>query len=112
VDLSITTAGTTAAQETAVKVTGKRGFVNFFAGLKGQPDLVLNSNLIHYNEMYVMGSHGSNLPDVEKAVGLLADRKIQAGKYISRTFPLNQIVNAFEYHESRKGLKVIVKPQL
>jgi L-iditol 2-dehydrogenase len=112
VDLSITTAGTTAAQEMAVKVTGKRGYVNFFAGLKDQPDLVLNSNLIHYNEMYVMGTHGSNLPDVEKAVELLADGRIQAKKYISRTFPLDQIVDAFEYHESRQGLKVIVKPQL
>jgi L-iditol 2-dehydrogenase len=112
VDLSITTAGTTAAQEIAVKVTGKRGYVNFFAGLKEQPELVLNSNLIHYNEMYVMGTHGSNLPDVEKAVELLADGKIQAKKYISRTYPLDQIIDAFEYHESRNGLKVIVKPQL
>lgn len=111
VDLSITTAGTTAAQETAIKVTGKRGFINFFAGLKEQPELVLNSNLIHYNEMYVMGSHGSNLPDVEKAVQLLADGKIQAKKYISQIFPLDQIVQAFRYHESRQGLKVIVKPQ-
>jgi len=112
VDLSITTAGTTAAQETAVKVTGKRGYVNFFAGLKEQPDLVLNSNLIHYNEMFVMGTHGSNLPDVEKAVKLLADRKINANRYISQKFPLNKIVEAFKYQESRKGLKVIVKPQL
>jgi L-iditol 2-dehydrogenase len=111
VDLSITTAGTTAAQDTAVKITGKRGYVNFFAGLKGQPDLVLDSNLIHYNEMFVMGTHGSNLPDVEKAVSLLAEGRIQAKIYISGKFPLDQIKDAFEFHESRKGLKVIVKPQ-
>ena len=111
VDLSITTAGTTAAQETAVRITGKRGYVNFFAGLKEQPDLILNSNLIHYNEMFVMGTHGSNLPDVEKAVQLLAGGKISAKKYISEKFPLERIVDAFAYHEARKGLKVIVKPQ-
>lgn len=111
VDISITTAGTTRAQEIAVEVTGKRGFVNFFAGLKGQPPLTLNSNLIHYNEMFVMGTHGSNLPDVEKAVSLLAAGKINATKYISARYPLKDIVKAFEYHESRAGLKVIVKPQ-
>jgi len=111
VDIAITTAGTTQAQETAISVTGKRGYVNFFAGLKGQPPLVLNSNVVHYNEMFITGTHGSNLPDVEKAVMLLAQGKISAPKYISKKFPLRDIENAFLYHESREGMKVIVKPQ-
>ena len=111
VDISITTAGTTQAQETAIEVTGKRGFINLFAGLKGQPPLVLNSNIIHYNEMFVTGTHGSNLPDVEKAVMLLAQGKISAPKYISKIFPLRDIEDALLYHESRKGMKVIIKPQ-
>jgi len=111
VDISITTAGTTQAQETAVSVTGKRGYVNFFAGLKGQPPLVLNSNLVHYNEMFITGTHGSNLPDVEKAVMLLQQGRISGPKYISKKFPLHDIEEAFLYHESREGMKVIVKPQ-
>lgn len=111
VDVSITTAGTTQAQDIAISVTGKRGFVNFFAGLKGQPPLVVNSNLIHYNEMFITGTHGSNLPDVEKAVMLLEQKKISAPKYITKKFPLRDIEEAFLYHESRQGMKVIVKPQ-
>ena len=111
VDISITTAGTTQAQEVAIEITGKRGYVNFFAGLKGQPPLVLNSNIVHYNEMFVTGTHGSNLPDVEKAVMLLSQGKISAPKYISKKFPLRNIEDAFSYHESREGMKVIVKPQ-
>ena len=111
VDVSITTAGTTQAQDIAIAVTGKRGYVNFFAGLKGQPPLVLNSNLVHYNEMFITGTHGSNLPDVEKAVMLLEQKKISAPKYITKKFPLRDIEEAFLYHESRQGMKVIVKPQ-
>lgn len=111
VDLVITAAGTTQAQQDAVQIVKKRGYVNFFAGLKNQPPLVLDSNSIHYKECFVMGSHGSTLPDVEKAVQLLARRKIAAKRYISETFPLSKIEEAFQYHESRAGLKVIIKPQ-
>jgi L-iditol 2-dehydrogenase len=111
VDLVITTAGTTKAQEDAIQIVRKRGYVNLFAGLKNQPPLVLDSNRIHYKECFIMGSHGSNISDVQKAVQLLAQGKISAKKYISKTFPLSGIEDAFKYHESRAGLKVIIKPQ-
>lgn len=111
VDLVITTAGTTKAQEDAIQIVKKRGYVNLFAGLKNQPKLILDSNRIHYNECFVMGSHGSNLPDMEKSVQLLSQKKISSKKYISKVFPLSKIEEAFQYHESREGLKVIVKPQ-
>ena len=111
VDLVITTAGTTRAQEDAVKIVRKRGYVNLFAGLKNQPLLTIDSNLIHYKEAFLMGTHGSNLPDVERAVALLSQGKISARRYISETFPLNRIQDAFDYHESRKGMKVAVLPQ-
>ena len=111
VDLVITTAGTVKAQDDAVQIVRKRGYVNFFAGLKNQPPLTLDSNRIHYKECFVMGSHGSNPTDVEKAVTLLGQGKISAKKYFSKTFTLTQIVEAITYHESRDGMKVIVKPQ-
>lgn len=111
VDLVITTSGTTKAQEDAIRIVRKRGYVNLFAGLKNQPPLVIDSNNIHYKECFVMGTHGSNQPDVEKAVQLLALGRISSKKYVSKSFPLTKIVEAFEYHESRQGLKVIIKPQ-
>mgnify|MGYP003323750830 FL=1 len=58
-----------------------------------------------------MGTHGCNLPDVEKAVTLLAGGKIDARKYITKSFPLGEINDAFAFHESRQGLKVVVRPQ-
>lgn len=111
VDLVMTTAGSTKAQEDAVSIVRKRGYVNFFAGLKNQPKLTIDSNLIHYREAFIMGTHGSNLPDVERAVNLLGQDKIRAKRYISKTFPLSEIEDAFVYHESRQGMKVVVMPQ-
>ncbi|MBN1340962.1 MAG: zinc-binding dehydrogenase, partial [Bacteroidales bacterium] len=111
VDVVITAAGTVKAQQDAIQIVGKRGVVNLFAGLKNQPLLEMDSNLIHYKECTVLGSHGSNQPDVEKAMNLIAKGDIKTKKYISRYFSLDDIVEAIEYHESRDGMKVIIKPQ-
>lgn len=111
VDVVITAAGTVKAQQDAIKIVGKRGVINLFAGLKNQPPLEIDSNLIHYKECTVLGSHGSNQPDVEKAMNLIAKGYIKTKKYISKYFSLDDIVEAIEYHESRKGMKVIIKPQ-
>lgn len=111
VDLVITTSGSVQAHEQSVEIVAKRGYVNLFGGLKNQPKAQIDSNLIHYKEAFLMGSHGSNLIDVQRAVQLLAQGKIQAEKYISKTFTLDEITDAIAFHESREGMKVIVYPQ-
>ncbi len=110
VDLVLTTAGSVKSHEDALKIVRHRGYVNLFGGLKNEPKLKIDSNLIHYKECFVMGSHGS-LPRHHKiAVDLISKGLINANKYISKTFPLSEIEKAFKFHESRKGLKVIIKP--
>lgn len=108
VDCVITTAGTVQAHEDAIHIVRNRGYVNLFGGLKNQPKLSIDSNLIHYKECFVMGSHGSLPRHHSLAVDLIAQGHIHAGKYVSRTFPLEQIKEAFDYHESRAGLKTVI----
>ncbi len=110
VDLVITTAGTVKAHEEAVEIVAHRGYVNLFGGLKNQPKLSIDSNLIHYKECFVMGSHGSLPVQHRKAVDLIASGSIRAEKYVSKTFPLAEIQDAFAYHESREGLKTVIIP--
>jgi L-iditol 2-dehydrogenase len=110
VDLAITTAGTVQAHEDAINIVRHRGYVNLFGGLKNQPKLSLDSNLIHYKECFVMGSHGSLPHHHRTAVGLISRGAVHARTYISRVFPLDGIQDALAFHESRAGLKVIVAP--
>jgi L-iditol 2-dehydrogenase len=110
VDLAITTAGTVQAHEDAIGMVRHRGYVNLFGGLKNQPKLCVDSNLIHYKECFVMGSHGSLPVHHRKAVELIARGDVRAREYISATFPLAEVEKAFAYHESRQGLKVVVTP--
>ena len=111
VDLVITTAGTVQAHKDAVAMVRHRGFVNLFGGLKNQPELKLDSNLIHYKECFVMGSHGSLPRHHAMAIDLIDRGFVSAARYISKTFALAQTRSAFEYHESRQGLKVVVRPE-
>ncbi len=111
VDLAITTAGTVQAHEDAIKMVRHRGYVNLFGGLKNQPKLCIDSNLIHYKECFVMGSHGSLPRHHLKAVELITRGDVRAARYVSKVFPLQRINEAFAFHESRQGLKVIVDPQ-
>jgi L-iditol 2-dehydrogenase len=110
VDLAITTAGTVQAHEDAIRMVAHRGYVNLFGGLKNQPKLSIDSNLIHYKECFVMGSHGSLPRHHEAAVGLIARGAVQARAYISAVYPLERTAEAFAFHESRMGLKVVVAP--
>ena len=110
VDLAITTAGTVRAHEDAIRIVRHRGYVNLFGGLKNQPPLTFDSNLIHYKECFVMGSHGSLPRHHRIAVDCIANGYVNTGKYVSKTFPLSEIEEAFAYHESRRGLKIVVKP--
>jgi L-iditol 2-dehydrogenase len=110
VDLAITTAGSVQAHEDAIHLVAHRGYVNLFGGLKNQPKLSIDSNLIHYKECFVMGSHGSLPRHHELALDLIARGAVRARGYISALYPLEKTAEAFAYHESRAGLKVIVAP--
>ncbi|MGA2974143.1 MAG: alcohol dehydrogenase catalytic domain-containing protein [Spirochaetia bacterium] len=108
VDCAITTAGSVRAHEDAIRMVAHRGYVNLFGGLKNQPKLSIDSNLIHYKECFVMGSHGSLPRHHRLAVDLIARGAVRAKEYISGVFPLEKTAEAFAFHESRAGLKVIV----
>jgi L-iditol 2-dehydrogenase len=110
VDLVITTAGTVQAHEDAIRMVAHRGYVNLFGGLKGQPKLCIDSNLIHYKECFVMGSHGSLPRHHRMAVDLIAAGSVRAKEYVSAVYPLERTVDAFAFHESHRGLKTVVAP--
>ena len=97
VDLAITTAGTVQAHEDAIRMVAHRGYVNLFGGLKNQPKLTIDSNLIHYKECFVMGSHGSLPRHHRLAVSLIAQGAVQREEVHLRHVPAG---------EDRGGIRV------
>ncbi|TET12199.1 L-threonine 3-dehydrogenase [Candidatus Aerophobetes bacterium] len=99
------------AQQEALEVLGHRGRVNFFGGLPpGSAKIKIDSNLIHYRECFVLGSHGSTPRQHKIALDLLSRGIIKGKDFITHHFGLDEIKKAFKVAEKHQGLKVIVNP--
>ena len=110
-DVVMTPCGAVQAHSQAIEMVRHRGRVNLFGGLpKTAPPLTVPSNLIHYKECYVLGSHGSVPRQHKAALGLLARGMVTGSKYLTHQFPLSDIKEAFETAEACVGLKVMVNP--
>jgi L-iditol 2-dehydrogenase len=110
-DVVMTTNGDVTTHEQAIEMVAHRGYVNLFGGLKKDArPMSLLSNIIHYKECFVTGSHGSTPRQHELAVRLLEGGQVRVKPLITHRFPLEKIHDAFAAMESRQGMKVIVNP--
>ena len=112
VDVVITACPSFKAQEDAFKVIRNKGFINFFGGLPNNAGkLSIDSNIIHYKEICVVGSHGSTPKHHKIAVELISSGKIKLDKIISKIYSLDKINEAFEVAQKDKNnMKIIIKP--
>lgn len=111
-DVVMTTCGSVEAHEQAIEMVAHRGVVNLFGGLgKDVRPMSVLSNVIHYKECYVTGSHGCVPRHHELAVRLLEKGKVRVKPLITHRFPLSQIKDALAVMENKQGMKVMVKPQ-
>ena len=111
-NLIITACPSPETQKLALQLASLHGKINFFGGLpKGKDEINLNTNLIHYKELIITGSHGSNTYHCKMALDLQASGKINLKPLITNKFPLSQIKQAFESALSGQGLKTIIHPE-
>ena len=110
-DVVIVACASTEAQEQSVKMVAKRGNINLFGGLpKGSPSIQFESNLIHYKESYVTGTHGGSNRHCRIALDMISSGRINAKQYISFSFSLDEFHKALNKAEQREGLKAVVRP--
>lgn len=113
-DVAIMANPVTKTQEQGVESVRKRGKVILFGGVpKTAPMTTLNSNLIHYNELMVMGAFSYPAYINEMALSVIRDQHITASKYISKIVSLENIVTeGIKAAEAGEALKVVVNPWL
>jgi L-iditol 2-dehydrogenase len=110
-DVVLTANPSPESQIDAIKMAKNRARVNFFGGLPKDHSIVaLDTNIIHYKELFVHGSHGAMPRHHQKAVDLIAAGIINAKHYISHRFPLDKAPEAFAAAEDRSGLRVVIAP--
>ncbi len=110
-DIAIVAAPAAKPQEDAISLVRKRGTVCLFASLPaGNSEITIDSRIIHYGEIKLVGSSDSTPEQVEKAVEIISSGSLKADKLASHVLPLDDIMKAYELMKSGKALRVILKP--
>jgi L-iditol 2-dehydrogenase len=110
-DVVIVACASGEAQQQALQMVAKRGNVNLFGGLpKGSPSIQFDSNLVHYRESTVTGTHGGSNRHCAIALDMIASGRVKAAQYVSFRYPLSKFSDAIEAAEKKRGLKVFVEP--
>jgi threonine dehydrogenase-like Zn-dependent dehydrogenase len=93
----------------ALKLLAPFGRLCLFAGLiKGQSEVALDANLIHYRNLVVTGSSGGSNADYRAALDLIVARRVDVRPVISHTFALTQLREAYDMALSGQGLKIVL----
>jgi len=110
-DLAICANPVAATQTQAVELVRKRGKVILFGGLpKSNPMTSLDGNLIHYNEIEVIGSFSYHPTAHAMALEVIERGVINVNKLITHSLRLDEIDKAFRLAVSGDALKVMVIP--
>ena len=110
-DVIFTSCPSPQAQVDAIHMAKNRANVNFFGGLpKGSSMVTLDTNIIHYKELFITGAHGAMPIHHTRAVELIASGRIDVKPFITHKFPLVDILDAIEVAEGHSGLRVMVNP--
>lgn len=110
-DIVISAVPTIRPQQQALEMTRKRGRMVIYGGVpKNNKMTSLDSNLIHYNEISVVGAFSYPSTGLEKALKCIHEGKVSVDRYITMRVPLEGLVEGMLAIEQGKALNVMVKP--
>jgi L-iditol 2-dehydrogenase len=110
-DVVITAAASGRAQEEAVGMAARGGRISFFGGLpKEDPFIKLDSNLVHYRELRIVGANGSTPAQNTQALGLISAGDVPVADLITDVLPLDRVHDAIEAVRVGNSIKVVVTP--
>ena len=95
----------------ALQIANKGCFINLFGGVsKKKSKITIDSNYIHYNEINLMGSHGSSGKQHMKALKMIENKEINLKMLITHKFKLSNIKKAYDVSLKGKALKIAIRP--
>ena len=110
-DVVITAAASGAAQEQGLRMLARRGRLSLFGGLpKDHPTITVDSNLVHYRELTIVGVNGSSPTHNKEALELIASGAVPVTDLITHRLPLDDVLEAIEIVARGDGIKVTIEP--
>lgn len=110
-DIVICAVPTVVVQNQALQMARKRGRVIIYGGVPKNKEMSsLNSNLIHYNEITIIGAFSYPKTALKEAIDAIDTKKIHADKYITSKVSLDNITEGMRQIETGAALKVMIDP--
>jgi L-iditol 2-dehydrogenase len=110
-DVVITAAASGAAQEDALRMVARQGRISFFGGLpKDDPVIRLDSNVVHYREVTIVGANGSSPAHNAEALRLIAEGLVPVSDLITHRLPLDRVLDGISLVSRGEAIKVTVEP--
>ena len=94
--------------ETA-KALAVGGRLNIFAGIYPVDPLMIDPNLIHYNELNILGSADSTAYEFRQALHFIEEGTVKVEPLISHVLPLEKLQEGLDIVANCKGLKVLIE---
>lgn len=112
VDVAVVACSVGAAQIDAMDIIAKLGRISLFGGLVAESTGFIDSNIIHYREASVYGAKASSAAQNREALDLLSSGKLSVKEFTNNSFPLKDILKAFEELSRENIVKAILQPGL
>ncbi len=93
-----------------LRLVRKGGFCNLFAGFPGGGETTISANVIHYNEVNVVGTSSSARRHYAKALRLIATGAVNVRALVTGRFPLHAAAEAVAAVRRGDGLRVVICP--
>lgn len=99
------------AQEDALELAASHAHINFFGGLPKDDSIArIDSNLVHYNELYIHGTSGTTAAHIGMCIELMAGGRVEGKRFISKVVSLEELPSMMLEAQEGKYLKIVVKP--
>ena len=110
-DVVITAAASGIAQEQGLHMLARQGRLSLFGGLpKDRPNITVDSNLVHYRELTIVGVNGSSPAQNKRALELIASGAVPVHDLITHRLPLDRVLDAIDIVARGEAIKVTIEP--
>jgi L-iditol 2-dehydrogenase len=108
-DIAVTACPVPSVQAAMLPLMNYGGRINFFGGIpESKQPVPINTNLVHYKELYLTGSTRSSIAQFRKSLDFVAKGLVDIKSIITHTYPLDDVLTAFENAKATQGIKHVI----
>jgi L-iditol 2-dehydrogenase len=109
-DIAVEAIGYPETWETTIKMARKGGLVTLFGGPPPTSEIKVNTGLLHYDELTLIGVFHTTPRYVQASMNLLANKKIDTDIFITEERKLDDLDKILDNLVNQKGIKTAIIP--